>query len=380
MANQVYANGREIACKAASGKSIAAFPDTCLSPPSPPAGPMPVPYPNTAYASDTTSGSTSVMISRQEVMLKEQSTFKKSTGDEAATKSLGMGVVTHTIQGEASFIAWSMDVKIEGQNVARHLDQMMHNEQCVPANTTYWPYLDAAAIADPNNPCIDNMVDEYNKCKDHPDPCKELGDYKPFQNKWNSYGMALSIISGANECLNARRCLLQPYDSEKTGCCYPQTPHHLIEAASVADERNGVLLAGITNYREKAAPCVCAEGTNQYVGTHGLMHAFQSAAVAGMPTGRLPLSSGPQSYTKIGPVTTYGDAKANSLAAFKKTFPESKCDVKCLAKQLDAYHNQCNINDSTPIRGIDVSDPGLTEADAGKMALDRAFEIFRLSR
>ena len=106
MANEVYANGREIACKAAAGKSVAACPDTCLSPPSPPAGPVPIPYPNTAYASDATNGSTTVMISGQEVMLKDQSTFKKSTGDEAATKSLGMGVVTHAIQGEASFIAW----------------------------------------------------------------------------------------------------------------------------------------------------------------------------------------------------------------------------------------------------------------------------------
>ena len=146
MANVVYANGMEIACKAASGQSMAAFPDVCLSPPSPPAGPVPVPYPNTAYASDTTNGSTTVMISGQEVMLKDQSTFKNSTGDEAATKSLGMGVVTHAIQGEASFVAWSMDVKIEGQNVDRHLDPMMHNEQCNPANTPTMVYLDQSAF------------------------------------------------------------------------------------------------------------------------------------------------------------------------------------------------------------------------------------------
>ncbi len=80
------------------------------------------------------------MISGQEVMLKDQSTFKKSTGDEAATKSLGMGVVTHSLQGEASFISWSMDVKIEGANVDRHMDQMLHNEQCAPANTPPWLY------------------------------------------------------------------------------------------------------------------------------------------------------------------------------------------------------------------------------------------------
>ncbi len=145
MANQVYVNGREIACKAAAGKSAAAFPDTCLSPPSPPAGPVPIPYPNTSYASDTTNGSTTVMISGKEIMLKDASVFKKSTGNEAATKSLGMGVVTHTIQGEASFVSWSMDVKIEGQNADRHLDQMMHNEMCSPANTCPWLYIDEAA-------------------------------------------------------------------------------------------------------------------------------------------------------------------------------------------------------------------------------------------
>lgn len=39
MANEVFANGREIACKAGSGKTIAAFPDTCFTPPENPATP-----------------------------------------------------------------------------------------------------------------------------------------------------------------------------------------------------------------------------------------------------------------------------------------------------------------------------------------------------
>jgi hypothetical protein len=129
MAVNVYANGMEIACKAASGQSAAAFPDTCLTPPPPPGGPQPIPYPNTAKAADTTNGTTTVMICGEEVMRADISTFKTSTGDEAATRSQGMGVVTHTIQGEASFIAWSMNVKFEGHNVDRHLDQMIHNEQ-----------------------------------------------------------------------------------------------------------------------------------------------------------------------------------------------------------------------------------------------------------
>src|SRR5215472_15900410 len=116
MAVNVFVNGQEVACKAADGQAPAAFPDTCLTPPPPPAGPLPIPYPNTAYATDTTNGTKTVMIGDQEVMMKDQSTFKTCTGDEAATKSEGMGVVTHTIQGEASFVAWSMDVKFEGAN------------------------------------------------------------------------------------------------------------------------------------------------------------------------------------------------------------------------------------------------------------------------
>jgi hypothetical protein len=143
----VYANGMSIACKAASGKTIAAMPDVCLSPPTPPAGPIPIPYPNTAMASDTDGGSKTVQIGGQEVMLKDQSTFKKSSGDEAATKSLGMGVVTHQIQGKANFVAWSMDVKFEGQNVPRHLDLMGHNEASSPPNTPPWPYLDSMTVS-----------------------------------------------------------------------------------------------------------------------------------------------------------------------------------------------------------------------------------------
>ena len=125
--SNVFANGREISAKKDSNKSLCAMPDVCLSPPSPPAGPIPIPYPNTAKAGDTTSGSKSVKIGGSEVGLKNVSTYKSSKGDEAATRSLGMGVVTHTIQGKMKHAAWSMDVKIEGKNAIRHMDLTTHN-------------------------------------------------------------------------------------------------------------------------------------------------------------------------------------------------------------------------------------------------------------
>ncbi|WNP96771.1 HNH/endonuclease VII fold toxin-2 domain-containing protein, partial [Pseudomonas aeruginosa] len=49
-----------------------------------------------------------------------------------------------------------------------------------------------------------------------------------------------------------------------------------IEASALHDKGRGgkgsVPLKGISNYSENKAPCVCAEGVNQNVGTHGLMH------------------------------------------------------------------------------------------------------------
>ena len=50
--------------------------------------------------------------------------------------SFGMGVVTHCKQGKTYHAAWSMDVKIEGKNVIRHLDMTTHNHQAkMPPNT-----------------------------------------------------------------------------------------------------------------------------------------------------------------------------------------------------------------------------------------------------
>jgi len=123
MSNEVFANGMEISCKSGDAKVIAAFPDVCLSPPSPPAGPIPIPYPNTSFSKDMKNGSKTVQINGKEVMLKDKSFLKTSPlGNEAATKTLGAGVVSHVITGKTYYVAWSMDVKFEGMNVDRHVD------------------------------------------------------------------------------------------------------------------------------------------------------------------------------------------------------------------------------------------------------------------
>jgi hypothetical protein len=130
--SDVYANGMEVSAKKDANKSLAAMPDVCLSPPTPPAGPIPIPYPNFADASDTSDGSKTVKIGGEEVGLKNSSNYKQSKGDEAATRGLGMGVVTHTIQGKLKHTAWSFDVKVEDKNVIRHMDMTTHNHMNCP--------------------------------------------------------------------------------------------------------------------------------------------------------------------------------------------------------------------------------------------------------
>jgi hypothetical protein len=146
VANNVFANGNEISCKAADGKSIACTPDVCMTPPENPATPpgVPVPYPNTAMASDTSDGSRTVLISDKEVMLRNKSFFKTSTGNEAGSAAK-KGIITSVNKGKAYFVAWSMDVKIEGENVVRHLDLTTHNHGSSAMNAATVTYLDQMA-------------------------------------------------------------------------------------------------------------------------------------------------------------------------------------------------------------------------------------------
>ena len=146
MANDVFANGREISCKAGDGKSICAFPDVCMTPPENPATPpgVPIPYPNTGMAKDTASGSKTVKITNKEVMLKNKSYFKKSTGDEAGSAAK-KGVATSTNRGKVYFTSWSMNVKLESQNVVRALDLTTHNHMSQPPNTPPFPHQDGMA-------------------------------------------------------------------------------------------------------------------------------------------------------------------------------------------------------------------------------------------
>lgn len=296
MANDVYANNREIACKKASGKAICAFPDVCFTPPQTPATPpgVPIPYPNTGMASDTTKGSKKTKISGKEIMLKNQSHFKTSYGDEAGCAPK-KGLITSKNKGKIYFTAWSMDVKVEGKNAVRHLDLTTHNHDSTPPNAPPWPYVDESAFGKIEDCKTDKEAMEED-CKDK-DPCpgvlkKKVGEQrvevaKPAAIRSADFQSHAAIISDevsrtaraaaattaeadGSECVKSSRCYLRPYqpNSEQDGCCPGQTPHHIPPSATF--KTGGKHQAG---YSHSKALCVCLEGASQHLGSHGKNHA-----------------------------------------------------------------------------------------------------------
>ncbi len=305
MANDVFANGREISCKAADGKSICAFPDVCFTPPQTPATPpgVPIPYPNTGMASDATSGSKKVKISNKEVMLKNKSYFKKSMGDEAGCAPL-KGLITHKNCGKVYFTAWSMDVKCEGQNVVRFMDLTTHNHMSLPGNSPPWPYIDSIAVS-LDHPCVGDMKKEFAACSDG------KGNYKSADD-----------CCADPDCQKARNCMLVPYGGTSSpNCCDGKTGHHLIE---------GHWVKHWEEYDHNAAPTVCCEGRRNEK-EHGLMHAIQGVYEDSF----LPPSG--QNY-KAGNKWNYKNGKKAALRAHQLTFQGSNCNTACIEAQLDKHY------------------------------------------
>jgi hypothetical protein len=122
MSQATFTNCRGIAHKGSGGMSIA-FPDVCKTPS--PAGPIPIPYPNIAKASDTSDGPSTVKTDGEMPMVKSAK-YSTSSGDEAGTAG---GVMSSSNKGAAEFMMYSFDVKFEGNSVCRMGDPMFHNKK-----------------------------------------------------------------------------------------------------------------------------------------------------------------------------------------------------------------------------------------------------------
>ncbi len=358
MANNVFANGREISCKKASGKSICAFPDVCFTPPQTPATPLgvPIPYPNTGIAKDTAKGSKHVKISGKEVILKNKSYFKKSYGDEAG-RAPKKGIITSKNRGKVYFNSWSMNVKFEGKNVVRHLDLTTHNHASTPGNTLPWPYVDT--ITPPSgfeNACEAEKRREETACSMLVARRKKkrgLGAILKGKTKEN----ICNDTEDARKCREAQKCRLVP---QKDGCCpgSGEQPHHIVEAhgfyiAGTRDNHKADALdafkiidpsGNVSNeYQPGDAPCVCAEG-GRYEKEHGAFH-----GMVGKRECRA-IRNAQRNRTNSTYAWTYGASRDAGIHAFRRLFPQSQCSQRCLQAQLDAYHSTIGATEATPVR------------------------------
>jgi len=350
MSNQVYANAMEVSCKQAAGKSICAFPDVCFTPPQTPATPpgVPIPYPNTGMASDTTDGSTSVKVSGQEVMLKNKSCFKKSMGDEAGCAPK-KGLMTSKNMGKVYFTAWSMDVKIEGENVVRMLDTTTHNHGSYPSNTSPWPYIDEASLADPEHPCHKHFREERQACAGCEVP-KADGSLNVAATKRK----LCESNPQAEACRRARKCRLAPFSPNL--CCDSKSPHysqphHLVEdhwikenaafpwyksLRTTTNTKESVDLLKTTDpsiRSDEDAPCVCATG-DKWRQEHGELHVVQgNYEQSFMPGGARHKNRMPWDF---------GAAISGGVMAHQMVFVDSAgkpmCNDDCIRAQLENFY------------------------------------------
>ncbi|QQZ39467.1 DUF4150 domain-containing protein [Pseudomonas sp. SK3(2021)] len=347
MTKHVYANGREVSCKASSGKSICSFPDVCFTPPQTAATPLgvPIPYPNTAFASATSNGSKSVKIGRQEVMLKDKSYFKKSTGDEAG-RAPKKNVITNKIKGKAYFITWSMNVKVEGKNIVRHMDLTTHNHGSKPAGA---PAALHAALAEMGNitrcaqnknaietecnpwevqaTCPEDTEKEIQKAENRRSEAKHRdGENSPAHNEASDDVRVLYMQYAeeieSNDCRRALRCALIPFNKIKKVKCKRQTGDHLVENATVNS---------LPNYKKSQAPTAIVDGPTFHIGTHGIGHERRTQRAQKWP-GKSPFSI--RASAAVGAVE------------LRKTFPNASCDPNCIYGQLVAGHKAMGIQES----------------------------------
>ncbi len=295
MRDTVFINNRSAFDTSSSGKSLMAFPDVCLTPPPPPAGPIPTPLPNNALVKDITGCAKSVTFNGNPAAHKN-SYISTSNGDEPGDpKTGGQGnVVTHVVNGKAYFASHSMDVLIEGVEAVRHLDITTHNHACPPAGT-------------PPNPVIATMA----------------------------------VAEFAME--PGRRSAARSYDIVRYDkkCPQPKTPHHIIPKHCFKgywnDKTTGqpVPFAGWEKYSPAKAPCVCVTGSDKVAAgddggllDHGRIHNRFDVAEA-----RAGLRNDQANKW------TYAEAKAEGVTSVRKS-TGGKCDDECVAAVLDAYHRE----------------------------------------
>jgi hypothetical protein len=237
-----------------------------------------------------TGGSKSVLIGGKEAMLRDKSYFKKCTGDEAATKSFGQGVVNHQLSGKVYFVSWSMDVQFEGENVVRHLDMTTSNHAGASANESVsMVQMESMTVADAAR-------------------CAEILARYPVESyKDQTKKMEGGMYAGAQS-------------------------HHVIQNAHFQVGRSSgkgrTVAGGCPNYTENAAPCIPLDDGTDTRTEHGLVSRMQRDRATFYK----------QRYKATGKNVTYQEARQDAQAQLCEPDPGpglTKEEAECILMEVD---------------------------------------------
>jgi len=171
----VFSNGLEISCTAQANKVIAAFPDTCFTPPQTPATPpgVPIPYPSFAFDDDVKSGTGTVYIGGKTISHKNKSHRKRTTGTEAGCAPK-KNVITSVNTGKDYAHAWSPNVKADKEPISRFVDICTNDHSSPNAGTPPMPNTSSAGSGGQDKTkCI---VGKYSEIKEE---CRASGFTNP---------------------------------------------------------------------------------------------------------------------------------------------------------------------------------------------------------
>jgi hypothetical protein len=219
------------------------------------------------------------------------------------------------------FAAWSMDVKVEGENVVRHLDMTTHNHGSDPPNSPPMAHIDAMSKS------------VLKACEKEVERGKKACAGQDTDNC-------------SDECKSAQKCLLVPKGKDKDICCKPDnTGDHCIEDHWIWKDKGETLMPDFEHLGAKeangrytkpggpydGAPTTCVN-RSRYHGLHGTFHGTR-----GVREDALIGSSEPFTYAqgKEFAVEAHADA-CKTLSDSGK--PAPNCTRECLEAQLDDFY------------------------------------------
>jgi hypothetical protein len=265
-----------------------------------------------------------------------------------------------------------MDVKVEGENVVRHLDMTTHNHASVPPNSLVTVYQDMLAAL--------------------PAECATVKT--EFETHCASATVDGKKVNGCSQqCKDAQKCVLVPKKKDKEYCCgtntktEERTGDHLVEVSCFTQPggRAGMSGMGVTrsvlarlssagtsvdlstplstalpldsqfeHYDQEEAPTACV-GENHSNPVHHRMQTLRDRAKRQRMRQNWndPLDSWGPNPQKDNSYATLGETIEDGARAHQQVFPQ--CDEECTKKQLVAYHvDEAQIPASTPVRTATV--------------------------